>query len=250
MNDFDKRAKDALQKRTEQDTHSLQNEIWDGLERELFSEEQTNRGEEHKMKKKNRVVPIILTAAAAVAIVFSLTTESGMAFIKGIKDIFVPEKEIIQSIEGQDEPTDVHLNEGTNSDYVIYVDETRYKMIKGEEADIITTIEALPERYPEVSMEIKQVTDTKPEDLVKKVEAELKADFPDLRAVETVTEPIEGYWLHGTTGSEWNSKVVTAYVISNGKDGSYVITENYFLEAAEGHGARFHHMLKSFEIVE
>lgn len=64
-----------------------------------------------------------------------------------------------------------------------------------------------------------------------------------------MTEPIEGYWLHGTTGSEWNSKVVTAYVISNGNEGSFVITENYFLEAAEGHGARFHHMLESFEIV-
>ena len=247
MNDFDKRAKDELQKRTEQDTYGLQDEIWNALEKELFNEEQPKKGEVKKMKKKNRAIPIILTAAAALAIVFSLTTDTGMAFIKGIKDMFVPEKEIIQNIEGQDEPIDVHLNEGTNSDYV---DETRYKMSKGDEADIITTIEPLPERYPEVSMEIKQVADIKPEDLVSDIEAELKKAFPDLRAVETVTEPVEGFWLHGTTGSEWNSKVVTAYVISNGKEGSYVITENYFLEAAEGHGARFQHMLKSFEIVE
>ena len=57
----------------------------------------------------------------------------------------------------QDEETDVHLNEGTNSEYIIYLDETRYKMINGEDADVITTIDPLPERYPEVTMEIKQV---------------------------------------------------------------------------------------------
>ena len=64
------------------------------------------------MKKKNRVIPIIITAAAALVIAFSLQTDTGMAFMKGIKDMFVPEKEIIQSIEGQDEKTDVNLNEG------------------------------------------------------------------------------------------------------------------------------------------
>lgn len=170
--------------------------------------------------------------------------------MKGIKDLFAPEKEIIQSIEGQDEETNVHLNEGTNADYVIYLDETRYKMMNSEDSDIITTIEPLPAQYPEVTMEIKQVADETPEDLVSKIETELKKDFPGLRAVETVTEPVEGFWLHGVAGNDSKSKVVTAYVISNGKQGSFVITENYFLEAAEGHGARFHHMLKSFEIVE
>ena len=201
------------------------------------------------MKKKKRFIPVFITAAALV-IAFSLQTDTGMAFMKGIKDMFVPEKKTIQSIEGQDEVANVNLNEGTNSEYIIYVDETRYKMINGKETDIITTIDPLPEKYPEVTMEIKQVANEKPEDLVGKVETELKIDFPELRAIETVTEPVEGYWLHGTTGSEWDSKVVTAYVLSNGKKGSFVITENYFLEAAEGHGARFHRMLESFEIIE
>ena len=99
-------------------------------------------------------------------------------------------------------------------------------------------------------MEIKQVLDERPEDLVTKLEAQLKKDFPELRAVETVTEPVEGFWLHGAAGNDAKSKIVTAYVISNGKQGSFVIIESYFLEAAEGHGARFHHMLKSFEVVK
>ena len=164
MSNFDERAKEALDKRTEQETIGLKDEIWNGLENELFSEEKVNRGEVKKMKKKNRVIPIIITTAAALVIAFSLQTDTGMAFMKGIKDMFVPEKEITQSIEGQDEKTDVNLNEGTNSEYVIYVDETRYKMIKGDKADVITTIEPLPEKYPEVTMEIRQVADQKPED--------------------------------------------------------------------------------------
>ncbi len=248
MNHVDKHAKKALDKRTAQQTHGLKDEIWNRLDKELFSAEQVNKGEVKKMK--NPVIPIIITVAAALAIVFSLTTDTGMALMKGIKDLFVPEKEIIQSIEGQDEKTDVTLNEGTNSEYVIYIDETRYKMSNDKDADIITTIEPLPAQYPEVTMEIKQVADERPEDLVKKIEAELKKDFPELRAVETVTEPVKGFWLHGAAGNDAKSKIVTAYVISNGKEGSFIITENYFLEAAEGHGARFHHMLESFEIVE
>jgi len=250
MSNFDERAKEALDKRTEQETIGLKEKIWNDLEKELFSEENVNKGAVKILKKKNRVIPIIITTAAALIIAFSLQTDTGMAFIKGIKDMFVPEKVITQSIEGQDEKTDVNLNEGADAEYIIYVDETRYKMISGDKADVITTIEPFPEKYPEVTMEIKQVADQKPEALVKKFEAELKKDFPELRAVETVTEPVEGFLLHGLNGSDWDAKVVHAYVISNGKDGSYIITENYFLEAAEGHGARFHHMLESFEIVE
>jgi len=250
MSNFDERAKEALDKRTDQETIGLKEKIWNDLEKELFSEEKVNRGAVKILKKKNRVIPIIITTAAALIIAFSLQTDTGMAFIKGIKDMFVPEKVITQSIEGQDEKTDVNLNEGADAEYIIYVDETRYKMINGDKADVITTIEPLPEKYPEVTMEIRQVADQKPEALVKKFETELKKDFPELRAVETVTEPVEGFLLHGLNGSDWDARVVHAYVISNGKDGSYIITQNYFLEAAEGHGARFHHMLESFEIVE
>ena len=252
MSNLDEQIAKDLKNHMEEDFSQLQDEIWTNLESELFSAKPTKRGDAKKMnkKKKNRMIPIIATAAAAIAIVFSLQTEPGMAFVKGIKDMFVPEKEIIQNIEGTDEPTDVNLNEGKDSEYVIYIDETRYKMIAGENADTITTIEPLPENFPEVTMEIKQVADEKPEDLVKKIEAELKTDFPELREIETVTEPVEGFLLHGLNGNGWDAKVVHLYVISNGKEGSYVIKENYFLEAAEGHGARFHHMLESFEIVE
>ena len=250
MSNFDKKAKDDFKERTDKDTQGMKDEIWNALENELFTNNQTPRGDVRKMKKKNRVVPIIVTVAAGVLIAFSLQTDTGTAFMKSIKEMFVPEKEVIQSIEGQDEKTNVQLNEGKDSDYVLYVDETRYKMVQGDDSDLITPKDPLPEKYPDVSMEIKQVPDVKPEVLVKEYEAELKKDFPELRAIEEVTEPVEGFLLHGINGNQADSVVVHAYVISNGKEGSFVITEYYFLEAAEGHGARFHRMLESFEIVE
>ncbi|MGN7385932.1 hypothetical protein [Sporosarcina sp. SAFN-015] len=244
MSKFDEQIKRELEKHTDGDVHELKDSIWNEINKELFE------GGRKEVKRKKRWIPTLLIAAAALVLAFTLQTEPGLALMKGIKDMFAPEKEIIQSIEGQDEPTEVHLNEGKDSEYIIYVDESRYKMIKGEESDVITTIEPLPEKYPEVSMEIKQYPSDKPETLVQEIEEKLKVDFPDLRDIETVSEPVEGFWLHGLTESTWDGKVIDVYVISNGKDGSFVITEKYFLEAAEGHGARFYHMLQSFEIID
>ena len=217
---------------------------------DLHAREKKTRKDIRKTKKTSRLIPLIITVATGILITLSLQTDTGTAYVKGMKDMFVPEKDVIQSIEGQDEETKVQLNEGTDSEYVIYVDEERYKMIKGEETDLITTKDPLPENYPDVSMEIKQVPDIKPELLVEQYEEELKKDFPELRAIEEVTEPVTGYLLHGINGNQSDSVVVHAYVISNGKEGSFIITQYYFLEAAEGHGARFHRMLETFEIIE
>ena len=250
MSNLDKRATDELHARTDKHLQVLKDQIWEDLEHELFSEDPLIRSEVKKLKKKNYAIPLIITVAAGLLIALSLQTDTGTAFVKEIKEMFVPEKQIIQNIEGTDEETEVQLNEGKDSEYIIYVDETRYELTNGENSDVISTIIPLPEKYPEVTMEIRQVADEKPEDLVKTIEAELKKEFPELREVEEVTEPVTGFNLHGAAGNDADSKIVNAYVISNGQEGSFVITQYYFLEAAEGHGARFHRMLETFEIVK
>ena len=178
-----------------------------------------------KIKKRNRIFPLVITFAAALLLAFSLQTDNGTAFMKELKDIFLPEKQVIQSIEGEDEETEFQLNEGKDAEYVIYVDETRYKMTHGEDIRYHYPNYPVPENYPDVTMEIKQIPNEKPEDLVVKIEAELKKEFPELREVKEVTEPVKGYELHGAAGNEAKSKIVNAYVISNGKEGSFVITQ-------------------------
>ena len=249
MDQMDKRIKKEVLKHTE-DTHDkLKEDIWNHLDQELFS--QPNRKKRKRMKKKSKLLPVTLVAAAAtVVLLFSTQTDTGMAFIKQIKDMFVPEKQITQSIEGQEEDANVSLQEGKDAKYVIYIDEERYKIIKEENSDVITTKEPLEERYPEVSMEIEQFADISPEEMVTKMEAQLTSEYTKVTETETVTEPVEGFKLHGISGSTWDSPVTNVYVIDNKNGGSFVITEKYFLEAAEGHGARFYAMLQQFEIVE
>jgi len=244
MENFDDRAKQELMKYTEPH-EDVDQEIWRNIEMELSRKSRTAK----KKKRRKHWIPIGIAAAIVFIFLLGTQTETGMAVVDQIKVLFEPEKKVIQEIEGQQEETEVHLNEGTNAEYVLYIDESRYTFIKGDEADRVTTKEPLPDQYPEVSMEIRQVPDVLPDDLVAEVANDLKKEFPDLLEPEYVTEPVEGYQLHGIQGQEWDSPVVHAYVISNGKSGSFVITERYFLEAAEGHGARFFEMLKEFQIV-
>lgn len=201
------------------------------------------------MKKQRKIIPIMIVAAAAIMLLFTTQTDTGTAFIKQLKDMFVPKKEITQSIEGTEEETEVVLQEGKDTEYVIYMDEERYKLVKGESSDIITTKEPLEDRYPEVSMEIKQFKDVSPEDMVVTLETEIASTYTTVTETENVTEPVEGYKIHGISGSEWDSPVTNVYVIDNRHGGSFVITEKYFLEAAEGHGARFYAILQEFKII-
>ena len=246
MDQLDKQIKKEIFDHTEETSSTLKDEIWNHIDQELF---QSKSRRDKKVKKKSKVIPIVIAAAAGVMILFSTQTESGSAFIKQIKDIFVPEKEIIQSIEGSEEETDVNLQEGKDSEYIIYIDEERYKLVKGEESDVITTKEPLEERYPEVSMEIKQYKDVSPDTMISTLKTELASEYTKVTA-ESVTEPLDGFKLHGISGSEWDSPVTNVYVIDNLNGGSFIITEKYFLEAAEGHGARFYAMLQEFEIIE
>ena len=245
MDQLDNQVKKEILKYTEDTSSILKDDIWSHIDQELF---QTKSRREKK--KKFKVISVVITAAAGVMILFSAQTESGSAFIKQMKDMFVPEKEINQSIEGNEEETNVNLQEGKNSEYIIYIDEERYKLVQGEESAIITTKEPLEERYPEVSMEIKQVTDMAPQEMVSILEEELSSKYTKMTETESVTEPVEGFKMHGISGSEWDSPVTNVYVIDNLNGGSFVITEKYFLEAAEGHGARFYAMLQEFKIIE
>lgn len=247
MDQMDERAKKEILAHTEGSHDNLKEDIWNHLDQELFL--QKSRKEKH-VKKKSKFIPITIAAAAVAIILFSTQTDTGMAFIKQMKDMFVPEKQIIQSIEGNEEETNVSLQEGQDADYVIYMDEERYKFVEGENFDIITTNEPLEEKYPEVSMKIEQFKNISPEDMVATLETELASKYTKVTETESVMEPVEGFKLHGISGSEWDSPVTNVYVVNNKHGGSFVITEKYFLEASEGHGARFYAMLQQFEIIE
>jgi hypothetical protein len=221
-------------------------EVWKDIENRLNKEV---NGDKAMKNGRNRIISLAASIAAVAILILGLQTQPGLALVNRIRDMFVPEKNITQDIEGQTEEQNVHLKEGKDAEYVIYVDQERYAFKRGQQADMIVPDPPLEERYPEVSMEIRQVNDKSPELLIMEMEALLKEEFDDVTTPKQVDNPVSGWMIRGLEGSKWDSRLVKVYVISNKKQGSFVITQRYFLEAEEGHGARFDHMLKEFHII-
>ncbi len=147
----------------------VKKEIWNNIEHELFGD--GKKGDITGMKRKRNLVRLAASVAAVAVIVIGLNTKPGLALVNRIREMFEPEKNITQDIEGSKEEQNVQLNEGANAEYVIYVDQERYKMIKDANVDRIVPNPPLPEGYPEVSMEIRQIADKGPEGLVREMES-------------------------------------------------------------------------------
>lgn len=248
MNNLDNKIKKALESNTNITKEDKQ-DIWNNIEKELFIEKK--RGELKKMKStKKRYMPLVAAVAAVVIVFVGTQTETGHAIITQIKEMFVSQKEITQDIEGNKEKTDVNLQQPSSSEYVIYVDEERYKFVEGQGSDKIVMKNVPDGDFPEVSMEIKQVLDKAPEDIVKELERQIKAEYETFYEAKKINKPINGWTVRGLDGNEWNSPIINVYVVSNGNQGSFIITQRYFLEAEEGHGVRFDEMVKEFHIVD
>ncbi|WP_246469246.1 hypothetical protein [Cohnella nanjingensis] len=230
-------------------------EIWSRLEAQLDREPVVpaipSRKVAKRSKKTMRKMQITtVVAAVLLAIGVFLAMPAGTAFMKDAKSWFAPEKKVEIQIEGEKEQTDQKLHKNEESRYVIYYDKERYKLVQQEGKDVITTKEPLPEKYPEVSLTIEQYKDLKPEELIKRLSEALAGKYSDVREVEKVSEPLEGYRVRALNGTKWDSEVVVIYVADNRKQGSFALTEKYFMEASEGHSARFEQMLKQFKVLE
>lgn len=256
--ELDKQIKSALLQ--ESDGTNIQDEllkerIWKSIMNDI----------QPKKKRKRGMRWGVGLASVAVLLIgfvfFSMYTDPGQATIQRIKDLFVEEKKEEIEIEGQKEETNVHLEANEELSYVIYIDEERYKMVKSEEGDRIEMLEEVEGDFPEVYMEISRRDNTTTEEVKESIRQEiLNQDNMGIRREERTAEPIEadmiqGMGLDGTGdqeafASEWNTPIHRYYITDTQNDQVFVIKQVYFLEAAEGHGARFHYMLESFEIVE
>jgi hypothetical protein len=221
--------------------------VWKNIQKELKLE-----GDKEMAKKttKNKGIASFVkygSVAAALAIVIFTSTETGRAAVDKIKEMFVPNKVVEQDIEGMKENNNVTLKESAMK-YVIYIDEERYTMENANGKDkIVPKIKAAG--YPEVFMEIEQIKDKKPEAVALDVEKELKAKFKTVENKGEVKDPINAKLITARTGVKAKDTVVRYYLIDNTKGGTFVVKQQYFIEAEEGHGARFYAMLKEFKIV-
>jgi len=226
--------KNSLHKKTL--SREAKQNMWNAIEKEIST------------KKKRKPVFLLTSAAAAFAILFGSQTNIGQAGFSSIKDIFVPEKTVDISIEGTNEQTSSTLVADESSKYVLYIDEERYVSNKKDGATVITPKTPLGEGYPEVSMTIAEEANASPEETLESIKNNLM-DAPNV-LVDKVSEPLDATLVSVIEGNKWNSPVEKYYVFSNGKNGSFIVKQSYFLEASEGHGARMNEMLKEFKILK
>ncbi|MCM3740733.1 hypothetical protein M3210_10655 [Oceanobacillus luteolus] len=254
--ELDNKIKEILSKQpNERDIAKMEDDIWKSLDDQL------------PRKKRGRVmkkISIGLSVAAVLFIgfiIFSASNSPENAMVQSVRKIFVEDKKEIIEIEGQEEEIDVHYEPNQELNYSIYIDESRYKMVKGEAYDRIEMKEPVGGDFPEVYMEIRKVENTTTEAVVQAIKEGIEtSETMGIRSEERVSEPIEAEMIQGmgldgsgdpdSFGWESTTPIHRYYVTDAQNEQVYVIKQVYFLEAAEGHGARFHHMLESFELLE
>lgn len=245
---FDEKIKESLIQKTNKSVGQKE-QVWNRIEAQI-QDTNKRRGSRMAVRRKNRMLGLIgsTSVAAALLVTFFTATAPGQAAIAKIMDFFAPEKIIREEIEGTPEENKGIL-QNTGKGYIIYFDEERYTMDKQEDKDRISP-KIKAENAPEVYMEISQIKDKTPDELAREIEDQLKGEFTKVDNMGEVSEPLEAIYLHAIDGgSKWNDKVVNYYLVDNTEGGTFVIKQQYFLEASEGHGARFYHMLKEFVIV-
>ncbi|AKL97260.1 hypothetical protein CACET_c38320 [Clostridium aceticum] len=243
---FDEKIEQSLKQGTDSSVE-LKEEIWNKIESRINDNNMEVNMKMERQKRSKKNFWGVGTIAAALAIMFLAGTAPGHATIDRIKELFTPEKVIVEEIEGMEEQSDVTLQR-SKLGYVIYFDEERFALETIDGKDKIAPREQA-DYVPEVFMEIQHVEGRDVKSLVPEIQKSLEEEYGVSISREEVASPVEGTVLHGTEGRKWDDIVVRCYLVDDTQGGTFVIKQQYFLEAAEGFGHRFNNMLKEFQII-
>lgn len=108
-----------------------------------------------------------------------------------------------------------------------------------------------PEGTPPCRLEITHLPDTGVKQAALLVQERLAGEY---EKVEELLEPPNGWfrvevgqaYLFASDGAEWDDAQREVWIQPDGEDGAFVLESSYFLEATEGHGARFVDMMCNF----
>lgn len=136
----------------------------------------------------------------------------------------------------------------------IYINRELYYSCEQEGVYIIRPREepVVPgETLPECRLEIAHMADTTVDEALEQVKASLTGLYARVEAVPG--PPESGFlaregeaYLFASNGTDWNDAQREVWVQPDGEGGAFVLSSSYFLEAAEGHGARFLDMMGTF----
>ncbi len=154
-----------------------------------------------------------------------------------------PEKTVTLVIEGMEEELTLQLHVSSQFPYALYLDEERYRL---EEKDGKDHIHPRVDVEPEVYMAIEYREAVEITNLLSALEAELVGAGADVQVEGWGEHPLPALHIYGIHGSAWDDAVERFYLMEDGEDGVFIVQQKLFVEAVEGHGARFDGILEEF----
>ncbi len=272
MSDFRDDFKKAVYSATKS-TEAEKERMWRRIDAEIKVNEMR--------KKRSAAGWMAASIILAVLVVFTAFTPTGRAAVNRIIALFAAEKTVTTTVEGEQEEAaqDLYVDgekeeaqvvvseapvEDKENDeqkpvrYVLYIDEERYTMVKGDNEDIIVPKD-YPQDYPPVDMRISQKGNESVDSMTDEIFTQLNDAYDNVYDAEPVSfAHISGQKLAAFNGDingdkeimpQWDDEVTKVYVFDNTHGGVFVIRIRYFMEAEEGHGARMEQMLDQFEII-
>lgn len=144
----------------------------------------------------------------------------------------------------------------TAVDFLIYVNEEQFAIREENGIYSIQSTQPLPEGFPECGMEIFHLPGTSPSQVRQEAEDALRARYPQLSREEPAAVLPGSFYLRASERLEdleetefWRAEQAELWFVGDGREGTFVLTARYFLEAEEGLGARFRDMASSFRVV-
>lgn len=215
-------------------------------------------------KRRRPHIPLIAASLALALLVLFCQTAPGAAALESVREAvggliqrLYPPKSLPVEVEGEvedipqeaigQEPETQPDGTVTAPGFAIYYDPERYMMTQEDGATYIR----FPSDgdLPPCEVEIRHIPELSCQDAAEAARQEM------LDGWETVSEisPMEGQdgvLFSFYAGTDWNSPCGNDYFISDGKNGCFQLTARYFVEAAEGHGARFAQMIATFSVID
>ena len=213
-------------------------------------------------EKPKRVHFAHLRMAAVITLVLAgllfLQTPMGATAVEFIKtqvsnliESLFPARNIIVLPEGSPEMV-LHEAQGrdpaeNSPGFVIYIDTNSYAMTEDAGIYYIRPI-SMGADLPAVEIKIREVPGQDFESYAKAVREQMAATWTMTHDLHWTDKPVS-YTFSLSGGTALDSPCEDHYFVDNGNGGTFHIISRYFLEAAEGHGARFTAMIQTFSLV-
>lgn len=133
------------------------------------------------------------------------------------------------------------------AEFILYVDETSYRQ---STENGVLTVEPLVDMgdLPACRLEVSRQPDISLDDAAAWTAEVLSNTYADVSEPEAAADP-DGLAVTASGGLNRDSPQALVRLVEDRQGGVFVLYAQYFLEAAEGHGARFADMMATFEPV-